>query len=340
MRAVGFVALSVMATGCFQIDTHVRYHEDGSATITERVNLSRRLLDMSKGSPSIPDINRYLDREYVLKRMELMGKGIQLVNHAVREGERGSREAVAVYKIPDLNDFHYPSPYLSYADYPVNNVIRWRVVPMYKSRPYGQGSAGCLSIDFAHVKKKLPKGVSGALPAIQAASPLNEQVFRELSPVFRDMLRDLRIKIAFESYCPVSYKLNSRGRSARVHAVDLINVTDRDLDTAGYNFFENEEVMLDLVRGDWGSPDVAGQLKAYNANPTLPVVTPLGSKHMWWTGGRNLHFRPSRQLFDRYFKGKKLDFSQWQASPPSKHVPATWERIGYKPPRKEKKSTQ
>jgi hypothetical protein len=52
---------------------------------------------------------------------------------------------------------------------------------------------------------------------------------------------------------------------------------------------------------------------------------------MWWTGGGNIHFRPSRALFDRFFAGKKLDFSAWGKSPPEKLVLADFKRIGYHP---------
>jgi hypothetical protein len=157
------------------------------------------------------------------------------------------------------------------------------------------------------------------------------QAFRELGPVFRDVLRDFQIRLTFESYAPVFFGYNPRGRSSRVKSVDIINVTDRDLDAYGYNFFENEEVMVDLVRWELGSADVVNQVKDYGANSTLPVFSPLGSNHMWWSGSGNIHFRTSKALFDKYFTGKKLDFAEWQASPPDKHVPADFKAHGYHP---------
>ena len=44
LLAGGWLAL---AAGCLQIDTTVSFHEDGSSTITERLNFSRTLLDMA-----------------------------------------------------------------------------------------------------------------------------------------------------------------------------------------------------------------------------------------------------------------------------------------------------
>jgi hypothetical protein len=93
--------------------------------------------------------------------------------------------------------------------------------------------------------------------------------------------------------------------------------------------------MLDLLRWKLGSKDVVGNLKGYGSNVTLPVFTPFGSKHLWWIGycGNAMYVPPSRQLYDRYFEGKWLDFAQWRASPKEKHVLADFKRIGYHPPR-------
>ena len=52
---------------------------------------------------------------------------------------------------------------------------------------------------------------------------------------------------------------------------------------------------------------------------------------MWWGGGTEVWFAPSKPIFDKWFAGKKLDFAEWQASPESKHVLATFEKIGYHP---------
>jgi hypothetical protein len=164
-------------------------------------------------------------------------------------------------------------------------------------------------------------------------SPVDAQVFREISPVFRDMLRGFQLKLTFVGYAPVFYGPNPRGRRGRSKSVDILHVDGADLDKYGYMFFENEEIMLDLVRWQIGSADVADHLRGYGANLTLPVMTPYGSKHMWSIGysGNRVYLPPSRRLFDRYFKGKKLDFAQWRASPPEKHVLADFAKIGYHP---------
>jgi hypothetical protein len=330
-KRTGLLILALaLAGGCVQVETHVLYHEDGAATITERLNLSKRVLDMASGDKSASHVSEFLTKPAALRRMRHMGDGISLVRHEVRDGEKGSRESVTVFRIPDLNNFCYVSPWFAYADYPWKNAVKWNIVPMYKSRPYHQGSAGCISVELQRIKlKETPEGEAIRKP--DADTPLDQQVYREIGPVFRDVLRDLQLKLTFEAYCPVYYKLNSRGQRARAKSVDILNVSDKQLDKYGYNFFENEEIMLDLVRYELGSADIADHVKGYGANLTLPVFTPLGSEHMWWTGGQNIHFRPSKPLFDRFFAGKKLDFSAWQESPPEKRVLADFRKIGYHP---------
>jgi len=328
---LGFIAVLtvLLNSGCFQIDTTVKYNDDGSATITERLNFSRRLLDMAKAEGPQLQLTALLQRAAALTRMKSMGTGVSLISHKIQDGKKGSKESISVFKITDLNNFIYASPWLAYRDYADNNAIKWHVKPMYKSRPYGQGSAGCISIEFGHVKSR-PKGRARKQPD-PPIKPIDAQVYRELGPVFRDALEGFQVKLTFQSYAPVHYKYNSRGQRSRSKSVDILNITDKDLDRYGYNFFENEEIMLDVIRWELGSSDVVSHVKNYSGNTTLPVFTPLGSSHMWWSGGGNLHFRPSRPLFNKFFKGKKLDFAQWGKSPPNKHVLADFAKVGYHP---------
>jgi hypothetical protein len=143
------------------------------------------------------------------------------------------------------------------------------------------------------------------------------------------MLKDFQLRFTFEAFSPLMSGLGVRGTRAGATSIDLINFTDRNMDKWGGLLIENEEVMLDLVRWQLGSDDITSHVRDYANNLTLPVYAPLGSKHMWWTGGTNVSFPTSRPLFEKYFKGKKLDFSQWQPNPPEKHMVATWELIGW-----------
>jgi hypothetical protein len=149
-------------------------------------------------------------------------------------------------------------------------------------------------------------------------------VYRDIAPVLTDMLKDFRLRLTFESYAPVSSHVRVRGAGSPI--VDVLDVSDADLDKESGLFFANEEIMLELARLDFGGPNVAGNVTRAS---TLPVFFPHGGRRMWRTGGGGTWFRPSRALFERHFKGKKLDYSWWRPSPPEKHVPAKWKNIGW-----------
>jgi hypothetical protein len=325
-----FVLMLAALAGCLQIDTHVQLNEDGSATITERVRFSRRLLDLGDNQKGQPKLSDLLQKKAVLDRMKHMGKGIKLQSHEVKPADKGSLESVAVFHIADINQLRYLSPYPSYADYTKNNTVRFSCVPLYKSEGY-VGVAGQMRLTVHNVKGG--RGTPKPHPAKQPP-PSKNQVYRELAPVFRDMLREFKVRLVFECYGPISRTgFGHRNARAGTHRVDIINVTDQDLDNHGSKILENEEVMLDLVRLELGSADIVGHTQGFAGNHTLPVYLPWGSPYQRWRRSSSIYFRPSKPLFDRHFKGKKLDYSRWRAAPPEKHVPARFDKIGYKPRR-------
>ncbi len=329
--ALRTLALAIAATwgaGCLQIETRVTLHDDGTATITERLRFTRLLLDLAGDEEG--ELLTLLGKEAALERMKKMGEKVRLVSHELRDAEGASKESLTVYKVDDLNDLHYVSPWLAYPDFPENNTVRWEMVPLYKGRPYDGGPAGSLSLALRYPRE--PKGErrleDGEAPP-RGPSPVEVQAHREIGPVFRDMLKDFQLRLTFETFSPVGSGLGVRMRRADVKAMDLINFTDKDLDKWGGSFLANEELMLDLVRWELGSQDIVSDVQDYVNNTTLPYFTPNGSRYMWWLGSTNIHFPPSRKLFDKLFEGRKLDPSQWQASPPDKHVPARFEEIGW-----------
>lgn len=324
------VVLVLLAAGCLQIDTRIVLREDGSATITEKVRFSKRLLDLQDKPGGKLNLSALLEKAAALERMKHMGKGIRLVSHKVRDAEKGARESVAVFHIGDLNEFRYVSPFPSYADYSKNNVIRCRLYPLYKSESY-VGTAGEMAVLFWPLKS--PQGEARpekGKPRPKGPSPRDLQAYRELRPVFRDILEDFKLRLTFESYAPIrATGFGHRGRKAGVNYVDLIDFSHDDLDNYGGLFLQNEEIMIDLLRWELGSADVVNHTRGFAGNLTLPVYLPWGSKYCAWRGSSGIFFKPSLALFNRHFKGKKLDYSRWRATPENKHVPARFDRIGY-----------
>jgi hypothetical protein len=314
-----------------QIETRVKLETDGTATITERVRFSNRILDMKLDGSGVPDMNTLLAKSTAERRAQQLGETCKLVSFDAKPTANG-KEIISVYKIDDLNQLRYVSPYVSYLDYASNNAIKFRLEPVYKSRPYQDSKAGEISVALLH--EKPPKGTppldkNQKPPAGPAPSEL--QIFRELMPAVKDMLEGFEFRLTFESYANIKHTGHGlRNKEAKPTEIDLFWFNDRQLDKYGSRFLDNEEVCLALVRLDFGDRNLVEQMRDYATNNTMPVMFPLGSATMWHSGGKEIGFAPSKALFDKFFTGKKLDHSEWQASSPDKHVDADFSKIGWK----------
>ncbi len=310
-----------LLSGCMQVETHIKLNPDGSAEITERMRFSRRLLAYGDRSGKELNVARFLKKEAALKRMASMGEGLSLAEYNVSDKPNGDRESIATFKTADINTFRYVSPWFGYLDYPANNAVKCVLSPAYKSGVYTLAVAGTMSVNFIHLKGgRLPPRRDKNAPVPKGPSPREMQAYRNLGPLFKDALRGFHVKLTFESYAPI--RKSKLGRYAGKQ-IDLIDFSWENRDAYDQPFLENEEVMLDLLRGDMSSSDILAHVKDAHNNATLPVFVPLASAKSV------IPFAPSRFLFDKYFKGKKLDYSVWGPSPPEKHVPAVFEKIGW-----------
>jgi hypothetical protein len=309
-----FAALLLLVTGCVQIETLIVLNPDGSGKITERLNFSRKLLDLADHAGDDLKLEPLLAREAVLERMKQMGQGIRLVSHEVRDGAQNSRESVTVFEIPNLADFTYVCPFVprdAQTQAPrLKTVIRPSMGAMSSWTPAGRV---CVEFQPQFVGKTI------ATTNLPSRSPLASQAFRDLRPVFQDLLEGLEIQVKFETYAPVELAFFGSGwrdANVRTRRVDLIDFAPgRDLDAYGYPLLDNEEVMVDLLRGDFNSPWVANTVREWAQNKTLPALHP----------GGEILFRPSREYFDKFFIGKTLQY------PGRGSFPAKWEELGWTP---------
>ena len=309
------VTLILLATGCMQIHTHIKLNKDGSARITEKVLFSKTLLDLARKDKDI-DLASLLEKQAFLDRMKHMGKGISLKEHSIRKADKGAREAVAVFTIPDFADFRYVSPFILHKNYKQETVIKVEISPVRKASYMGE-NPGEISIQFIPVttQQKAAEQTDGKKkPATM--TPFEQQIFRQLKPVFRDMLKGMKFKLSFESYTTIRTSFPWRGfaMEGKNKHYDLIDISDEDLDTSGSPFLENEEVMLDLLQWKIDTDTLANSLKGWQYNTTLPILAEQGGA-VW--------FKPSRPLFDKYIKGVKLEIR-------GKAQTVTFEQVGYK----------
>jgi hypothetical protein len=318
---IGLAALALAASGCLEIDTKIVLHPNGSGTITERVNFSRKLLDMAASQKAGLQLETLLTRKAALGRMQSMGKGIKLVSHKVGKGPKDSKESVTVFQIPDLANFVYVSPFIPRKDKTPKRALGLKTViwPTYQDHSSWRYLAGWMCVSFRPVGLPKAPATPKAKPAKPAPgrSPLESQAFRDLRPVFQDLMKGMKIKIVFESYAPVlTTGFGWRDANAGTHKADLINFSaDENMDAYGFPFLENEEVMVDLLRLDFGSAWLKNNVKGWQSNRTLPVLH----------SGGGIFFRPSAHYFQKYFKGKTLKHHF------KKPIQATFDKIGWRP---------
>jgi len=301
--------LLLSTTGCLQLQTNIKVDTDGGVTVTERLRLSRDLLDLGGKK-----IETFLSLESATERAKHMGEGVQLINHEIKNAEEGAREAIAVYRINDINKLVYCSPFLSNRDYLDANAIGFKMYPVYESTWFGH-QAGEMALGFRKLdsdthepaaEKRYPQEPEEP----KLPTPEELQTIRELGLVFHDMLRGFELKLTFESFSGVRTGFGYRDRTSGTKIVDLLHISDRNLDKFGFPFIENEELMLSLLKGELAAPVIIDHIKDWANNNTLPVYHPWGSKSGWWVARSEIFFKPSKQMFNQSFSGKELDFGK------------------------------
>jgi hypothetical protein len=330
VRLMFIAAIACCLGGCFQLETVIKVQPDGGATITERVRFSQRLLELDTlgqragDASTAPRLSDMLTRQAAEQRLRQMGEGVRLVSHEVRDAEHGSREAIAVYAIDDIRGLQYTSPFLAAQDYATSSKVKGEFFPLYEGTWWGR-RGGEMAIDFKLVGPPPKPADDAAQPP--SPSPADLQVLRDLQPVFRDMAKDFHVRVTVESYAPVRGRYRHRNFREDTKLFDLIDFSGRDLDRLGGGFLDNEEIMLDLLRGNLATENITKNVEDYSSNVTVPVFHPRGCGEIW--------FKPSRELFDRYFTGKMITF--YFEKGPDRTRPATFKEIGYEPETQKKK---
>jgi hypothetical protein len=301
-------AVALFATGCSRLDVHIKLNADGSATITERMAFSRTQLEQEVSLPGGPRLKDFLNKSRATKRATQMGAGCKLVRHEVRKTVDAGIEAAAVYTIPDINDLRYLPPFFAASRQPAS-VLRIEVGPSYVRRHAAPDRPGHMYVDFS-MQRAFPAPAQKPADKKRAApTPAGLQALRELAPVAKDLLKDSRIRITFEAYSPLwygTYKypnvLTVPGTQSPTGKYYLINCSGTDLDALGKKILDNQEAMLELLRGDYAGANIqrhAGYGRG-RSNPKAPTFyTPEMTYHT-----RRLRFAASDYHRKKYFDGK------------------------------------
>jgi len=313
------VALALLAaSGCLEIETRIKLNEDGSAVVTERLRLLRPLLDMEAAAPGGTGTTfaKLLSRERAEERLKEMGKGVTLASHTVRDADGGSREAVTVYRVADVNQLVYVTPFLGRGER--LGKVHVRLSAQYG--PYGKPGTLEIKLEPKNVPWKPGEGALARELARSVESPLARQQYRDVAPAFRDMLQGLKIRLTLESYGPF---VPPRG-VPRATTTDVINYSysAESGGRTGTHPLDDEEVMADLLK----------LLFASSGDPWCERRGPFLGRHT--VGSRfQAVIRPSRALFKEYFEGKTLAFPRPGA--PAVTRKAEFAEIG-EPPKPEK----
>jgi len=291
LRRCGIMLLPVLSgllvAGCLEVEVSVDMHQDGSATITERVRLSRELLELDRRLDRDPKAEDLVGRAQIDRRAEQMGEGVVVERYEVERGEDGSIEARTVYRIPDIEDLRLVNPFLAHDR--VGRVMRIQFSPMYEPRTgwHRVGHLG-MSLVTAEEAPPLPEDLEEAAPA--ASTPADLQTLRNLRPVFADLLSNSEVTIRL-SY-PDDSEHDGVGR------IVLFSFRGDDLDAHGRRFLENEEVMLRILQLDFEAGIIRENVREGRHRPTGPTF-----RGRWW-GYQRFRIPPTEHLFEKYFKGR------------------------------------
>jgi len=311
-RRTGLLALlgmaALAAAGCSRLDVHIKLNADGSAEITERLMFSRTQLEQEVSLPGGPRLEEFLTKARSLKRAAQMGSGCKLVRHEVRKTGDAGIESVAVYRIPDINDLRYLPPFFA-APQQAASVLRIKVGPSYAPRHAAPDRPGHMYVDFSMQRTRPAAAETPADGTRSGATPADLQALRELAPVAKDLLKDSRIRITFEAYSPLwygtykyPYVLTVPGTQSPTGTYYLINCSGADLDALGKKILDNQEVMLELLRGDYAGANIqrhAGSGRGWS-NPKAPTFYTPELTY----GTRRLRFAASAYHYKKYFDGK------------------------------------
>jgi hypothetical protein len=244
-----------------------------------------------------------------------MGRGVKLVSHEARAGKAGSRVAVSAYRVPDLTQLVYASPFVMRGKR--IGAMKVRIQPQY-ANTWSQ-RAGILFLRFEQKDLGARGAKSNVLAKLTRSkeSPFVRQQYRDIAPAFRDMLKGFKLRVTFESYGPI---LGTGGHAvhqgfSQPKAVDIIHYRygGETGGRTGSHPLDEEEVMVDLIKMHWAHPsDSRSERKG------AFLGRRIGRNYF------NAVIRPSRHYFKKYFEGKKLNFG----GKPARIRPARFEEIG------------
>ena len=320
------LVLLLFASGCMELETRIKLNEDGSAVVTERLEILRPLREIEAGVQEGLEItfDALLSRQRAEASAREMGPGVTLVSHKLENRQGGSRQSIAVYQVPDITKLTYMSPFFMRGE--CLGKMRIGMHPQYVES--NNSKAGTLYLNFDHIDDRAKPTPLLAELTGSGESPLVRQRYRDVAPILRDFLKGFKVRVVFENYGEIlgTEHLFWYDRPRELAIVNYAYGGEAGGKT-GTHPLDDEEVVVDLAKLLLAKPN----------DPWCRRKAPFLGKY----AGRNQFraiIRPSQPLFDKYFKGKELSFSQGHGRPMLKRM-ASFSAIGETPENQRQSTT-
>ena len=187
--AAAVCAMLLGLTGCVEVHQLVKMNRDGSGTLTERVRVLPRAVRLMAGRMAregqAAEGFKVLTDAALEKRVKAIG-GVTVKSKTQKTLADGTLELVVVYDFKDINQ------------------LTFYMVPSFDStdpRRKGDFRLTYARVIFNDWHKKYFKQdqmnvqVTGKAPEQKSSSPSVVQDYRQVAPIFQDMLNDLRFEI-------------------------------------------------------------------------------------------------------------------------------------------------
>ena len=294
---------------------------DGSAVLKETIRVHKELLSFLDESGN-PIMVSFLEIGAFEERAKVFHADCVLRTHSLKTLNGGGKLLEAEYFIPYLNNVNVINPYICFSNYKDLGVAK---LVMFADLIWGGGGDGVggkrVGINIQTAKRGIPE-TNFAPP-----SPIILQKFRNLQPVFKSLMKEFKISLSFESYAPVNTNYGMRDGNSRPRSTEMFSFSGADYDNGGGLLLDNDEIMQELLRQKFGSPNFLRAADTFVNNATVPIMCSRGSlfiadNHI---SGRGVGFQPSKKLFTDLFEGKLV--GGWSETP----ILADFKRIGYDP---------
>jgi hypothetical protein len=320
-------------TGCLEIESRIIIQEDSSAIIKESIRIHKELLDYTDDTGQ-PIVMAYLEKSACEDRAKLFGTGAVLRSHSIKNLNDGVKLMEAEYSIPDIQDLCITNPYLCYVNYKDAGSIKFDFKPLYEWSNGRVGFPGEMSLMFVSEKKGLGQVLNKGESRLKPPSPQVLQKYRDLQPAFKILMKEFKISFVLECYAPiVRTAFGLRNASSSPKTCEILSFSGANYDFDGGLLLDNDEIMHEILRQNFGDLNItktAGSFAQNNSTPVIPdsgsAYSPRGMYGIGVVGG--FSFRPSKQMFQKYFVGKTI-FKSWDNSRGTKL--AEFDDIGYNP---------